>query len=117
MNTPLLRCAALALCGMTMSPALPADPPPVKGVVGTWLGTLDAGAVKLRIAFHIRKTADGALSSTLDSLDQGAEGIPAAETTFSAGSLRLKVAAVAGGYEGTLAADGATLTGTWTQGG
>ena len=39
-------------------------------VQGTWLGTLDAGGVKLRVAFAISNAASG-LTATMDSLDQG----------------------------------------------
>ena len=41
-------------------------------IVGTWLGTLEVpGGARLRMVFHIRPTADGGFTATLDSPDQG----------------------------------------------
>lgn len=84
------------------------------GPEGTWLGTLDAGAVKLRVAFHITRGADGALHATFDSLDQGARGLAVAEVTYQPPHLHLALARPAAQFDGTLAGD--TLTGTWSQG-
>lgn len=84
---------------------------------GVWSGTLDAGSAKLRVVLRIVKAADGALSSKLDSLDQGAMGIPVGITTVTGNALKLEVPAVQGGYEGKFTADGNGIEGTWTQGG
>jgi CubicO group peptidase (beta-lactamase class C family) len=51
---------------------------------------------------------------TLDSLDQGAKGIPC-QATFTGAALAVEVPDVHGSYRGTLSADGNTVTGTWTQ--
>ena len=51
-------------------------------IVGSWVGTLDAG-MKLRVVFHIARTDDGKLRATLDSPDQGATGIRIDDTTFA----------------------------------
>ncbi len=45
-------------------------------VTGDWQGSLSAGGAELRLVLHITKGADGALKATLDSVDQGANGIP-----------------------------------------
>ena len=45
------------------------------GVEGNWMGTLDTGPVKLRLALKVAKTEDGALSAKMDSLDQGAKDL------------------------------------------
>lgn len=83
-------------------------------IAGSWLGTLDAG-VKLRIVFHIERSADGKFSTTLDSPDQGAKGIRVDETTFADNSLRLTIKSLSGSFEGKLA-DG-EINGKWTQAG
>jgi serine-type D-Ala-D-Ala carboxypeptidase/endopeptidase len=85
-------------------------------VVGDWLGTLAAGGVELHLALHISKAADGTLKGTLDSIDQGANGIPVDPITLKDSKLNLTVAAVNGGYEGKVNADGTIISGTWTQG-
>lgn len=85
-------------------------------IAGDWQGTLDAGGAQLRLVLHITKGADGALKATLDSIDQpGANGIPVNAVTLKDSKLTLDITAVHGTYEGTVAADGKTISGTWTQ--
>jgi pimeloyl-ACP methyl ester carboxylesterase len=83
---------------------------------GEWLGSLDVGAAKLRLALHVEKKSDGQLGAVLDSLDQGAK-IPVDAVVFEGGSLRLDIKAIGGSYHGTMNADGSALQGTWSQGG
>jgi hypothetical protein len=53
----------------------------------------------------------------MDSVDQGANGIPLASVTLKDSKLSLTVDAVQhGSYEGTLTADAAQIKGTWSQG-
>lgn len=85
-------------------------------VSGDWLGTLQAGPAELRLALHISKTTEGALTATLDSIDQGAKGIPFNSATLVRGKLSLTSIDMHATYEGTVNADGSVLTGTWTQG-
>jgi serine-type D-Ala-D-Ala carboxypeptidase/endopeptidase len=84
---------------------------------GVWLGTLHAGAQTLRLQVHLRVGPAGAGGCTLDSLDQGAPGIPCNNVQFSEHLLSFDVPNVHGEFSGTLSADGKTLTGTWVQGG
>lgn len=83
---------------------------------GVWSGTLDVGAAKLRLVFHVSAAAGGALSGTMDSPDQGAAGIPATSVSAQGSTLRFAVANIGMTYEGTLSADGTKLEGTFTQG-
>jgi pimeloyl-ACP methyl ester carboxylesterase len=57
-----------------------AGPPP--NLSGAWEGMLDAG-VKLRLVIHLAQQKDGTLTATLDSVDQGAFGIPVASARAS----------------------------------
>src|SRR5690606_36005680 len=50
-------------------------PAAAQEAAGDWIGTLDAGGTRLRIAVHIEQREDGTLGGTLDSLDQGAFGL------------------------------------------
>lgn len=88
-----------------------------QSIEGLWQGTLKAGAVTLRVVFKIQKKPDGSLTGTLDSIDQGAKDIPVSEVRLQEGAVRFQVDAVFGVYEGKLAPDGATMTGTWKQSG
>lgn len=92
--------------------ALVAQPPPI---VGKWMGTLDAGSQKLRLGLNVSQNGSGALSATLDSIDQGAMGLPVDEITLTGNRVRLSLKAFGAAYEGTLK-DG-RIEGTWTQGG
>lgn len=101
--------AALALL------ALPA-PAVAQEAIGSWRGTLEpAPGMTLRVAVHIQASETGGLIGTLDSLDQGAIGIPLADIAVADGRLAFAVPAVNGRYEGRWTADSAAWTGEWTQ--
>lgn len=85
-------------------------------IAGDWAGTLDAGGAQLRLLLHITAAKDGSLTATLDSIDQGANGIPIKTATFHDGKLNLDVEAVHGTYDGTLNKDASEIAGTWSQG-
>lgn len=86
-----------------------------QNIAGDWQGTLHAGAAELRLALHFTKGADGGYTATMDSLDQGAIGIPVNAVSLKDSKLSLTVDAVRGTYEAKVNADGTELTGTWTQ--
>lgn len=86
-------------------------------VAGAWEGTLKVPNGALRIVFHISTDEAGTLAATMDSPDQGATGIPVSKAGFADNRLQLEVAVIAGTYEGELADDGATIDGSWSQGG
>lgn len=86
------------------------------GVEGEWQGTLQAGGVKLRLALHVTKDASGNLTSKLDSIDQGANGIPVQTTTFSGGRLRLDISVLNASFDGTMKSGGSEIEGIFTQG-
>jgi fermentation-respiration switch protein FrsA (DUF1100 family) len=92
------------------NPAKPSD------IDGAWMGTLDTGAIKLRVVFHIVNTEDG-LSATMDSLDQGAMGIPTTSVTRGGSSLKIEVQKIGGVFEGKIAPDLSSIDGKWSQGG
>ena len=85
-------------------------------VTGDWNGSLNVNGAELRLVLHITKNPDGALKSTLDSVDQGAKGIPVSSTTLKDGALSLKVDVIGGGYEGKVNKDASEIAGTWLQG-
>jgi len=86
-------------------------------ILGDWHGTLDVqGVMQLRIVFHIQSAGEG-LSATLDSPDQGAFGLPVAETRYEAPTLTLLMPALQARFEGALAEDHQRIEGTFHQGG
>jgi hypothetical protein len=68
-------------------------------VVGDWTGTLHAGPADLRVVIHITKNSDGSLHATMDSVDQGANGIPVSTVTLTDSQLKLGVDAVHGTFD------------------
>jgi hypothetical protein len=86
-------------------------------ITGVWNGTLVAGPGTLRLRVSILKTESGAAAGTMDSLDQGANGIPLRAITLKDGKVRFDVRTVGGVYEGELSADGSLIKGEWRQSG
>jgi dienelactone hydrolase len=83
---------------------------------GTWQGSLDVGAAKLRLALHVSRDASGGYNSTLDSLDQAAMGIPVNKTTANGNTLHFEIARLQASFDGTVNAAGNTIDGKFTQG-
>jgi fermentation-respiration switch protein FrsA (DUF1100 family) len=90
-------------------------PPQSVPIAGDWQGTLTAGGAELRLVLHISAAPDGSLHATLDSIDQGANGIPVTAISLNDAKLDLTVSAVHGTYAGTLSSDDSEIRGTWTQ--
>lgn len=58
-------------------------------ITGQWNGILKIQGMQLRVVFHISKTDTG-YSSTMDSPDQGARGLPVTTTIFEKSKLTLE---------------------------
>lgn len=108
------RSIALAIMTLWLLCGSPARAAPGPGPEGLWLGMVDNGAGKLRLAFHVDRQPDGSLHATLDSLDQGATGIAVDRATITGATVRFEITRVGLVFEGVL--DGDTLAGTLTQG-
>jgi acid stress-induced BolA-like protein IbaG/YrbA len=85
-----------------------------KGLDGVWQGTLVIEN-KVRLVVHFRKKG-GKLTGTLDSPDQGKEGLEMDKITFKGDALRFEIKEIDGVFEGKLQAKGDTLQGRWKQG-
>jgi CubicO group peptidase (beta-lactamase class C family) len=85
-------------------------------VDGIWLGTLDAGGAKLRIQVQLKSDRAGKEHCSMDSLDQGATGIPCDNVQFQGSHFSFEIPAAQGRWSGTLSPDGNALDGTWSQG-
>lgn len=86
-----------------------------QNITGQWNGILKVQGTQLRIVFNISKTDTG-LSSTMDSPDQGAKGIPVTSTSFENQILKLAVANLGVEYQGTLDKDN-VIVGDFKQSG
>src|SRR4030095_4177150 len=88
---------------------------PAKGPEGSWLGTLEAGERKLRLALTLSKNPDGTYSGSIDSLDQGAT-IPIDVVKVDGDSVHLELSSISARFVGKLNADSSELSGQFTQG-
>ncbi len=106
------------LTALVLLPWLLASTPAAaqQDVTGDWYGTLDVGAMKLRIVLHIRQAGQG-YSATLDSPDQGAAGIPLDEIRVEDGRLVFRFNAAGLEYQGRVDPGFTAITGTFSQGG
>ena len=84
-------------------------------VAGDWIGTLKPGPVELRVVLHV-KDAGAKLEATMDSLDQGAKGIPVETISLANQTLTFDANSVQGHYEGKFEPANQTIKGSWTQG-
>ena len=88
-------------------------------LTGDWQGALGTGARPLRLIVHIEKVDGATWKATLASIDQSPDrgaGMPADSVTVAGASFKLGVAALRATYDGTIAADGNSIVGTWSQG-
>jgi len=86
-----------------------------QGITGEWNGALKVQGTQLRLVFNIAKS-DSGYSSTMDSPDQGAKGIPVTTTSFENATLKISLSNLKIEYRGVLGADN-IIVGTFTQGG
>jgi len=103
-----LLCAVLIISSVGIADA--------QNIVGDWQGTLKAGGAEVRLVLHILKNPDGSFKATLDSVDQGANGIPVTAIALKDSELNFTVDSIHGAYDGKLTADATEISGTWTQG-
>jgi uncharacterized protein (TIGR03435 family) len=89
-----------------------APAPPGNNIAATWQGIMHPGG-NLRFVVKITKADDGTLRATFYSLNAAPDGIPAISTTWNGASLKIELPFAT--YEGTLNADGNTITGAWKQ--
>jgi fermentation-respiration switch protein FrsA (DUF1100 family) len=93
-------------------PVLPA----VAGLDGAWDGTLNSGAMQLRLTLHVRSGADGA-AAWLDSIDQMANGLDVTALHRDGAHVHFEMPVLKVVFDGALAADQQSIGGTFTQGG
>ena len=82
-------------------------------ITGTWSGVLTIPQGTLTVNFNITSTDDG-YTSTLDSPDQNAFGIPTDSTIYKKPELKVTIAQLGAEYEGKLTEEN-KIEGTCTQ--
>jgi hypothetical protein len=109
------RIMALYLAGCIGAAAVLGFSQQSRGIVGIWQGVLEVPGTELRLVFKISQKADGSLSATLDSLDQGASNIPVKEVIYKEGQVEINMPNLQAHYEGSLSEDGTKIKGKFTQ--
>lgn len=83
-------------------------------ITGQWNGVLKVQGTQLRLVFNVVQTENG-YSSTMDSPDQGANGIPVTHTTFENPNITFALSNLTIEYKGELKDD--EIIGIFKQGG
>jgi len=101
---------ALVLCGRASF---------AQDLAGDWQGALAAGTQQLRLVVHIDKGDGGTWKASLLSIDQSPDRgarLPADSVTVQGAAFKLVAGQLRATYEGTIAEDGNSIAGTWSQG-
>jgi hypothetical protein len=85
-------------------------------ITGTWLGKIEEETVNLslRIQLRIGRDEKGAYAGFLDSLDQGASGLPISTISFESPDVKLEWKGIGASFIGKL--EGGKLVGEYKQG-
>jgi hypothetical protein len=89
----------------------------VSGAIGDWEGKIDTGNGSLRVIVHISQSADGKLTGSLDSPDQGATGIAIGTASYKEPDLHFSIESLGSSYDGKMNHDNSEITGYWKQSG
>jgi uncharacterized protein (TIGR03435 family) len=116
----LVAIATPAIFGSTDPSELRAQTPaaPKQEISGTWQGKLSwpqAPNGELRLVFKISTADGGALKALVYAIDRDPTPFSATSVTLKGSTLQVSVQLLQSVFEGTLGADGNTITGTWTQ--
>ena len=103
----------LLIAGLAFSAALAAH---AQSIEGDWEGTLKVGPAELHLVVHIAADGQGGFRGTMDSVEQGAKGIPITSVSLKGAILTWSISSASISYEGQAAVDG-TIRGTFTQAG
>jgi pimeloyl-ACP methyl ester carboxylesterase len=109
-----MKKAILLLTIILTSLASQAQVQPTTALIGSWSGKLKVGPVSLTLVLHLEQ-ADGYVTVTLDSPDQGAKGIGAFKEFLSDDSIAIKIETLGVTYRARLKDD--KLDGTFSQNG
>jgi hypothetical protein len=89
----------------------------VSGAIGDWEGKMDTGNGSLRVIVHISQAADGNLSGSLDSPDQGSTGTAIDSVTYTEPDLHFAIESFGSTFDGKMNHDHSEIAGEWKQSG
>jgi len=108
----------LALAAPTAAPPASAQvtATPATRFVGSWHGSLETGAVTLRLSLTVARDSAGSLTGHFTSIDQGNAQIPAT-LVMQGDTLKASMPSVGGEFAGVVNVAGDTMAGVLRQGG
>jgi len=86
-----------------------------QSIAGDWYGAVSFNGTNIPLVFHIAKDGD-TYTTTFDSPDQGAHGLPTDKTTVTGNQLTIEASTYKIKYTGTFIPDSAQIKGTFIQG-
>ena len=89
----------------------------IEKIKGAWSGPLKVGSAELTLVINISTGDKDSLVVTLDSPDQGVNGIATSKVTVTPDSLIIKSKALKASYQGAFEDNYSTLKGKWKQSG
>jgi uncharacterized protein len=89
----------------------------VSEAIGEWGGKIDTGDGSLRVIVHISQAADGTLTGSLDSPDQGSTGTAIDSVIYNEPDLHFAIERFGSTFDGKMSHDHSEITGDWKQSG
>lgn len=87
-----------------------------KGLAGRWRGLLEFPPHRMRLLLTVSRDAEGKLTGTVESVDQGAQGLPIDSLEVSERTVQFRLTPINAEYEGRMSEDGSEIAGEWRQG-
>ena len=91
--------------------------PSVSALIGDWEGKIDTGNGSLRVIVHISQGAEGTLTGSLDSPDQGSTGTALDSINYKDPDLHFAIESFGSSFDGKMNRDSSEITGEWKQSG
>lgn len=85
-------------------------------IAGNWLGAIEVGGTKYRLALKVSKTVDGTFTAKLDNIDQAVNDLKIDSITQQEKSVRFEAKNLGLSYEGALNDKGDEIAGQMKQG-
>jgi hypothetical protein len=111
-----MRTLHLLLAVAVVVPGLAAAPD--QDIAGEWHGSIEVpNDAPLRLALHIARDSSVGIRATIDSIDEGGMDLPLDMITTGDATMKFEMKNIGGTYQGKMAADGSSITGSWSQDG
>lgn len=94
-----------------------ATPAPAPAAIGDWNAKVETGNGSARLVVHISQAADGKLTGSLDSPDQGVTGITIDSVTYKEPDLNFTIESIGSTFAGKMNKENSEIAGEWKQSG